>query len=93
MVAHVFDRFLEPRQDPLVRRFQLFGAERLPLVHIHQHEAAGIPYLIGKVPGSLHFFPAVPGIVSGADAHHEAEAERVGAVLFHNLQRIHTVAQ
>ena len=63
------------------------------LLRIHEHEAACIPDLVGKVSGSLHLFRGIAGIVSGADTHQQGEAQCVSAILINHFQRVNTIAQ
>ena len=93
MLGDILHCLLQPGQDPLVRSLQLRGIKGFPLVYVHQYKAAGVPHLVGKVPGSLHLVLAVAGIIAGAHAHYQAEAQRVGTVFVNNLQRIYAVAQ
>ena len=91
--CHVTHRILEAGQNPLVRQFQLRGVDFLPCVDVHQHEAGGVPHLVGEIAGCFHLVAGIAGIVTGAHAHQQGEAQRVRAILVNDLQRIHTVAQ
>ena len=57
------------------------------------NEASGVPDLIGKVACRLDLFVHIAGIVAGAVAGHQHEAQSVCTVLVNDLQRVNTVAE
>ena len=82
-------------EDPLVLGSQLGSLGQLALVdgQVHHDKAAGVPDLVGKVPHGLALFRVEPGVVAGAVAGDEVEAQGVGAVLLRHLQGVDAVAQ
>ena len=93
MGGHLGDGAVQAGKNPLIGQKQLGGVDGFPGLGVHQHEAGSIPHLIGEIPGAFHLLVGIAGIVSGADAHGQREAQRVRAVLIDDFQRIHAVAQ
>ena len=91
--GHLGDGAVQAGKNPLIGQKQLGGVDGFPGLGVHQHEAGGVPDLVGEVPGAFHLFIGIAGVVSGADAHGQREAQRVRAVLIDDFQRIHAVAQ
>ena len=86
---------VEGGHNPLVLRRQAGGKLIFDLfaLNVHEDKAGSVPQLIGKVAAGLHALGREAGIVSGADARHQREAQSVRAILGDDLQRIDAVAE
>src|SRR5699024_1145508 len=96
VVGHGGGGLAQLGQHPLVAHVQRLRpgqAGDKVLGQVHQHEAGGVPQLVGKVAGDLHLLFAVAHVVAGGGAVHQHEPQGVGAVLGDDLQRVDAVAQ
>jgi hypothetical protein len=91
------DGALQPREYPAVADLQNFLGQRLSgrfqALDVHEHEAAGVPHLVGEVAAHLELGGAELDVLSLGGQHHQAEADRVGAVLVDHLYGVDAVAQ
>ena len=87
---------LELAEDPLVRHRQparVGQALRLEILQVHQHEAAGVPDLVGEVAERFDLLLRHADVAAGRDAHHQREPQRIRAVLVDDLDRVDAVAE
>ena len=91
--AHLGHGLVQPGKNPLVRQLQKRRVDGFAGLRVHQHKARGVPHLVGEVAGAFHLLVGVAGVVAGADAHGQREAQRVGPILVDDLQRVHAVSE
>ncbi len=89
------DHRVEPGEDPAVRGRHLRRVRQRALDRraVHQGETGGVPDLVGEVPGALDPVLADRDVDARVGAAREGEAEGVGAVLVHPVQRVDHVPE
>ena len=93
ILGDLADQGVQLAEDPLVLQLQLLGKLHLVDGEVHHNEAAGVPDLVGKVAHGLALFHEEAGVVAGAVAGDQVEAQGVGTVLLGHLQGVDAVAQ
>ena len=95
ILRDLLDQRVQLGEHPLVLSGQLSGLGQDAAVdgQVHHDEPAGVPDLVCEVAHGLALFRVEPGVVSGAVAGDEVEAQGVGTVLLRHLQRVDAVAQ
>ena len=95
ILGHFTDERIQLREDPLVLDLQLIERRQARFVdgQVHQHIAARVPDLVGKVAHRLALFNVEAHVVAGRVASDEVEAQRIRAKLLRHLQRIDAVAE
>ena len=86
---------VELREHPLVLQLQILHCRKTGLVNleVHEHIAACVPDLVGKVAHCLALFHVEAHVVAGRVAGNQIEAQRVCAVLLRHFQRVDAVAE
>ena len=93
VLADLFDHVVELGEDPLVLDLQLLGQLVFVDGEVHHHKAAGVPELVAEVAHGLALLHVEAHVVAGGVAGDEVVAQRVRAVLLHDLQRVDAVAE
>ena len=90
-----FGGFIETGEDPAIVKAEFVIVPHAVFVafQIHQHKAAGVPDLIGKVSCAVQSFVTEAEVVPGGVPGHQHKAERIGAVAVDFFQRVDAVAQ
>src|ERR1017187_981154 len=92
--SDVTDGLVELEQDPFVVARQESPVDlALHLAPLHLAEAAGIPKLVAEVAAQLDILLVEQHILAERGAAHRAEAQRIGAVLGDEFERVGRVAQ
>ena len=96
IVGDLADQFIKFGEHPLVLDGELVqreGKVHLLVLEVHQDETGSVPDLVGEVAAGDDLLVAEAHVVTRGIAGGKGEAQRVGAVLVDDLQRVDAVAQ